>query len=165
MDALPTTVRWARRPWSGRDMEALMPRFEDAWPSSDQEIPSEHRLDRDDSPRVGAVLRRAREHLELSLREVERRIGRSNAYLSQVERGLIKRPDPVVLLELAELYALNFELLAEWAGWAGPNDRVADDATPGDSTTALIRKVLELDDEQRTKAFSLIEDLLREGRT
>jgi transcriptional regulator with XRE-family HTH domain len=63
------------------------------------------------------VLRRARMHHRLSLREVERRIGRSNAYLSQVERGLIKQPNLIVLLELAELYGLNFETLASWARW------------------------------------------------
>src|SRR5207247_5113393 len=67
---------------------------------------------------VGHVLRRAREYLRLSLREVERRTGRSNAYLSQIERGLIKQPDPVVLLELADLYRLDFMTLAQWAGWA-----------------------------------------------
>src|SRR5436190_1775110 len=66
---------------------------------------------------VGRVLRRAREYLRLSLREVERRIGRSNAYLSQIERGVIKQPDPVVLLELADLYRLDFMTLAQWAGW------------------------------------------------
>ena len=72
---------------------------------------------RDKHPPVGHVLRRARKHRQLSLREVERRIGRSNAYLSQVERGLIKQPDLVVLLELAELYGLNFTTLATWAHW------------------------------------------------
>src|SRR5438552_1477053 len=55
--------------------------------------------DRNDTPKVGIVLRRAREYWKLSLREVERRTGRSNAYLSQVERALIRQPDPTVLLE------------------------------------------------------------------
>ena len=152
-------------PWSGCDMETFMPTLEHAQPSPSQEFPSECQLDRDALPRVGTVLRRVRQHRQLSLREVERRVGRSNAYLSQVERGLIKRPDPVVLLELAELYAINFELLAEWAGWAGSKDRAEGESTLGDSTAALIRKVLELDDEQRAKAFGLIEGLLRESRT
>lgn len=142
-----------------------MPRPKSVPPHLGEDVPSVSRLDQNDSPRVGAVLRRARKHRQLSLREVERRIGRSNAYLSQVERGLIKRPDPVVLLELAELYTLNFELLAEWAGWSGSNDLSAGEWARGDSTAALVRKVLELDDEQRAKAFGLIEDLLREGRT
>src|SRR5438046_3020902 len=75
--------------------------------------------ERDNVPPVGRVLRRAREHQQLSLREVERRLGRSSAYLSQVERGLIRQPDPVVLLELADLYKLDFMTLATWAGWTG----------------------------------------------
>jgi len=78
---------------------------------------------RDDVPPVGRVLRRAREHHGLALREVGRRIGRSSAYLSQIEHGLIRQPDPVVLLELAELYKLDFMTLAKWpAGRANPKD-------------------------------------------
>ena len=140
-----------------------MPSLENAQPCPKQD--DRCLLDRDSSPQVGVTLRRARKQRQLSLREVERRIGRSNAYLSQVERGLIKRPDPVVLLELAELYTLSFELLAEWAGWSGPEDRAAGDSTRSDSTTALIRMVLELDDAQRGEALSFMENLLRECRT
>ena len=39
----------------------------------------------------------------------------ANAYVSQIERGLIKQPDPIVLLELSELHGLNFRTLAAWA--------------------------------------------------
>ncbi len=121
--------------------------------------------DRNESPPVGKVLRRARKHRQLSLREVERRIGRSNAYLSQVERGLIRQPDPVVLLELAELYGLNFMTLTTWAGWVSPEGEPEQDRNRGDSTSALVRRVLELDDRQRTQVLSYIESLLRERRT
>lgn len=133
--------------------------------SRNRDVAGQCIADRDNPPQVGRVLRRARMHRQLSLRDVERRTGRSNAYLSQIERGLIKRPDPVVLLELAELYSLDFELLAAWAGWAGSKQQGEGNAVRGDSTTALVRKVLELDDEQRSKALSLIENLLRESRT
>ncbi len=117
---------------------------------------------RDVAPPVGRVLRRAREHQQLSLREVERRIGRSSAYLSQVERGLIRQPDPVVLLELAELYRLDFMTLAIWAGWAGDTEG---DTDRGNSASLLVRRVLELDDTQRTEVLSYIERILRERRT
>ena len=120
---------------------------------------------RDEPPAVGQVLRRARKHRQLSLREVERRIGRSNAYLSQVERGLIRQPDPVVLLELAELYGLNFMTLADWAGWARAEGDLARDPHRGDSTSILVRHVMELDATQRTQVFGYIENLLRERRT
>ena len=120
---------------------------------------------RNESPPVGKVLRRARSHRQLSLREVERRIGRSNAYLSQVERGLIKQPDPVVLLELAELYGLNFMTLTTWAGWVSPESGPEQDPARRDSTSGLVRRVLELDDRQRTQVLSYVESLLRERRT
>jgi len=93
---------------------------------------------------------------------VERRIGRSSAYLSQVERGLIRQPDPVVLLELAELYRLDFMTLAIWAGWAGDTEG---DTDRGNSASLLVRRVLELDDTQRTEVLSYIERILRERRT
>lgn len=117
---------------------------------------------RDDAPAVGRVLRRAREHQGLALREVGRRIGRSSAYLSQVELGLIRQPDPVVLLELAELYKLDFMTLAKWAGWTGEPEGYSD---RGNSATLLVRRVLELDDTQRAEILSYIEKLFRERRT
>jgi len=115
---------------------------------------------RDALPPVGRVLRRAREHQGLSIREVERRLGRSSAYLSQVERGMIRQPDPVVLLELAELYRLDFMTLATWAGWAGDPER--DDRSG--SASILVRRVLELDDSQRATVLGYIESLLKESR-
>ena len=120
---------------------------------------------REQSPPIGPVLRRARKYRQLSLRDVERRIGRSNAYLSQVERGLIRQPDPVVLLELAELYGLNFMTLATWAGWAPTPGESKDNEYRGNSTTALMRRVLELDDRQRAQVLEYIQGLLRERRT
>src|SRR5207249_2419734 len=117
---------------------------------------------RDTGPAVGRVLRRAREHQQLSLREVERRIGRSSAYLSQVERGVIRQPDPVVLLELAELYRLDFMTLASWAGWAADTER---HSGRGDSTSIVVRRVLELDDTARAEVLAFIERILRDRQT
>jgi transcriptional regulator with XRE-family HTH domain len=125
-------------------------------------VVSQRATRRDDVPPVGRVLRRAREHCGLALREVGRRIGRSSAYLSQIERGLIQQPDPVVLLGLAELYKLDFMTLAKWAGWTGEPEGSPD---RGNSATLLVRRVLELDDTQRTEILSYIEKLLREQRT
>jgi len=71
----------------------------------------------DSEPVLGEILRRARQHQGLSLRQVEHRIGVSNAHLSQIERGSIRRPDPAILMKLAELYGLNYELMAEWSGY------------------------------------------------
>jgi len=129
---------------------------------SKRTIVSQRANRRDDVPPVGRVLRRAREHHALALREVARRIGRSSAYLSQIERGVIRQPDPVVLLELAEIYKLDFMTLATWAGWAG---EPRGSSERGNSATLLVRRVLELDDTQRAEILSYIERLFRERRT
>jgi transcriptional regulator with XRE-family HTH domain len=121
---------------------------------------TQSRTKRDQVPPIGRVLRRAREYRKLSIREVERRLGRSSAYLSQVERGVIRQPDPVVLLELADLYELDFMTLAAWAGWA--------DESSGDRTevaSLLITRILELDDAQRTQVLSYIERIISEPRS
>jgi transcriptional regulator with XRE-family HTH domain len=117
---------------------------------------------RKDIPAVGHVLRRAREHRGLALREVERLIGRSSAYLSQVERGLIRQPDPAVLSELAELYRLDFMTLAKWAGWAA---RPEESSEGRSSANLLVRRVLELNETQRAEVFSFTEKLIRDQRT
>jgi transcriptional regulator with XRE-family HTH domain len=117
---------------------------------------------RERPPIVGRVLRRAREHRHLSLREVERRIGRSSAYLSQVERGLIRQPDPVVLLALADLYRLDFMELASWAGWSARSEKKD---SSGVSANALVRRLLELKEDERAEVFTYIEGILRERRT
>ena len=69
-------------------------------------------------------------------------------YLSQVERGLIKQPDPIVLLELSELYGLNFRTLATWALWLTDDPDPAD-ARARDSTAVLVRQIMELDASER----------------
>ena len=119
---------------------------------------------RQNRPLVGSVLRHARIHHQLSLREVERRIGRSNAYLSQVERGLIKQPDPIVLLELSELYGLNFRTLATWALWVR-DDLETPDTRVADSTTVLVRQIMQLDGSQRATVLRFVDSILREHRT
>ena len=122
-------------------------------------------IGRDEHPAVGRVLRQARQHHRLSLREVERRIGRSNAYLSQVERGLIKQPDPSVLLDLAELYGLNFMKLASWAGWSSTDEDVATGQHRSDSARLLVRRVLDLDAAERKEVLDYVERLRRKRRT
>lgn len=109
-----------------------------------------------DPDRVGETLRRARQYRGWSLREVERRTGRANAYLSQVERGVIRRPDPAVLLQLAELYGLNFDLLMQWSE---PEIDDRDDPMDETTTRALIRQILNLTSEQRRRALELLRGL------
>ncbi len=67
-------------------------------------------------------LRRAK---GLSLRAVEQATGKmvSNAYLSQLENGKIKKPSPNVLQSLAEVYVVPYEALMEKAGYLLPPKR------------------------------------------
>jgi transcriptional regulator with XRE-family HTH domain len=78
---------------------------------------------------LGVVLSDLRKAKGLSLREVEQATGStvSNAYLSQLENGKIKKPSPNVLHSLAEVYVVPYEALMEKAGYLLPSE----DAGPG----------------------------------
>jgi transcriptional regulator with XRE-family HTH domain len=73
---------------------------------------------------LGAVLADLRRAKGLSLRDVEEATGStvSNAYLSQLENGRIKKPSPNVLHSLAEVYAVPYEALMEKAGYLLPSE-------------------------------------------
>jgi len=71
---------------------------------------------------LGALLADLRVAKGLSLREVEAATGKavSNAYLSQLENGRIRKPSPNVLHGLADVYAVPYETLMEKAGYLLP---------------------------------------------
>jgi HTH-type transcriptional regulator, competence development regulator len=73
---------------------------------------------------LGALLADLRTAKGLSLREVEEATGKavSNAYLSQLENGKIRKPSPNVLYSLAEVYAVPYEALMEKAGYLLPSE-------------------------------------------
>jgi transcriptional regulator with XRE-family HTH domain len=73
---------------------------------------------------LGSLLADLRVAKGLSLRQVEEATGRevSNAYLSQLEKGKIRRPSPNVLHSLAEVFAVPYEALMEKAGYLLPSD-------------------------------------------
>ena len=79
------------------------------------------------SNELGAVLADLRTAKGLSLREVEEATDKavSNAYLSQLENGKIKKPSPNVLHRLAEVYAVPYEALMERAGYLLPSENSA----------------------------------------
>ncbi len=106
------------------------------------------------TPQLGEVVRRARLHHGLSLRDVERRTGIPNAHLSQIERGRIRRPDPALVFELAQLYGLNYGLVAQWAGYV-------DDRMPVTESLleAVVRAFVGLDPESQSEALRHLQDL------
>jgi transcriptional regulator with XRE-family HTH domain len=71
---------------------------------------------------LGALLGDLRKTKGLSQREVEEATGQavSNAYLSQLENGKIRKPSPHVLHGLADVYAVPYETLMEKAGYLRP---------------------------------------------
>jgi transcriptional regulator with XRE-family HTH domain len=102
---------------------------------------------------LGQVLRRARLHQGLTLRDVERRTGILNAHLSQIERGVIRKPDPAIVFELATAYHLDFALLAEWAGYLEHRTESAG------MLHTLIQMFLELDPVRQAEILTYAEDL------
>jgi transcriptional regulator with XRE-family HTH domain len=75
---------------------------------------------------LGTLLADLRGAKGLSLREVEEATNKavSNAYLSQLEHGKIKKPSPNVLHSLAEVYVVPYEALMEKAGYLLPSEGV-----------------------------------------
>ncbi len=64
------------------------------------------------------LLAEARRAKAVSLREVERVTGVSNAYLSQMETGQVAEPSPRKLQALAAYYGLSYETLMNSCGYA-----------------------------------------------
>lgn len=115
----------------------------------------------DAQPTVGEVLRRARAHSGLSLRQVEQRSGIANAHLSQIERGRIKHPDIGLLLELAHLYRLDPRLITEWAGYVP-----AGEPSPAlkDLTESALQAFMRLDLTRQYEALEYLKKLAEVGQ-
>lgn len=60
---------------------------------------------------LGEILKMSREGMGLTLRQAEESTGISNAYMSQLENGKIKKPSANVLYKLHSLYGVKLEEL------------------------------------------------------
>ena len=69
------------------------------------------------------LLARARRAKGVSLRQVERATGVSNAYLSQMETGQVAEPSPRKLQVLAEYYGLSYDALMNSCGYAARSSK------------------------------------------
>ena len=74
------------------------------------------------------LLAAARKAKGVSLREVERATGVSNAYISQMESGVVAEPSPKKLQALATYYGLSYGTLMNAAGYTMPAATQAKDA-------------------------------------
>ncbi|WP_214402684.1 helix-turn-helix domain-containing protein [Pseudonocardia lacus] len=99
---------------------------------------------------LGEFIRAQRQLARLSLREMAAMTSVSNAYLSQVERGL-HQPSLKVLQSIAEALQLSTEQLLGQAGWATGAEKDAPAAQPAPiGTEDAIRADPRLTPEQRT---------------
>jgi transcriptional regulator with XRE-family HTH domain len=74
---------------------------------------------------LGVLLTDLRTAKGLSLRDVEEATAGavSNAYLSQLEKGKIRKPSPNILHGIAAVYGVPYESLMEKAGYLVPSTR------------------------------------------
>ena len=89
---------------------------------------------------LGEYIRSARMALGLSLRDVEEATGKevSNAYLSQLETGKVKKPSPHILYALSLVLAVPYEALMEKAGYIVSPAQREDDVKHGRTATFSI---------------------------
>jgi transcriptional regulator with XRE-family HTH domain len=84
------------------------------------------------------------------LREIEEATGKSvsNAYLSQLEKGHIKKPSPNILYSLANVYSVPYETLMEKAGYIA--DGAIENNSPqlGNRMATFVDKTLTKEEEE-----------------
>src|SRR4030081_1157935 len=100
---------------------------------------------------LGAFIRAQRQLADLSLREMAALTRISNAYLSQVERGL-HQPSLTVLRAIADALGLTTEQLLAKAGWMQPGPGEASAGVPPEPSASpedSIRADPRLTDAQR----------------
>ncbi|TAL35809.1 MAG: XRE family transcriptional regulator [Phenylobacterium sp.] len=90
--------------------------------------------------RLGQFLKKARQDVRMSLREVEEATGRevSNAYLSQLESGKITKPSPHILYALSTSLGVAYDALMEHAGYIVPNSPRTEGEKHGRAATFAI---------------------------
>lgn len=72
-------------------------------------------------PDLGTFIRQQREIAQQSIRDLAKRAGVSNPYLSQIERGL-RRPSAEILQQIARALEISAETLYERAGMLDPKE-------------------------------------------
>ena len=89
---------------------------------------------------LGQFIKKARNDLKLSQREVEEATGKevSNAYLSQLESGKITKPSPHILYALSTALAVPYETLMERAGYIVPTTERQESAKHGRAATFAV---------------------------
>jgi len=107
---------------------------------------------------LGGFIRAQRQLANLSLREMAAMTSVSNAYLSQVERGL-HQPSLKVLRSIADALSLSTDQLLSQAGWARGTETSEDAGAASSSTVTTedaIRADPRLTPDQRTALLGVL---------
>lgn len=99
-------------------------------------------------PDIGSFIRQQRGIAQQSIRDLAKRAGVSNPYLSQIERGL-RKPSAEILQQIARALEISAETLYERAGILDPKD--AQDNAVVDAIVTDSR----LNDEQKQAMLSI----------
>lgn len=115
--------------------------------------------DRDDRlGQLGAFIRAQRRLAELSQRELAKVADLSDAYVSQLERGM-HEPTVKVLRSIANALDVRAQTMLQYAGWL--EDGVVDDQAP--QTEAAIRADPRLSESQKQAMLSVYRGFLESG--
>jgi transcriptional regulator with XRE-family HTH domain len=111
--------------------------------------------------KLSETLRTLRVMSGSSLRQVEKKTGVSNAYLSQLETGATVNPSPQVLHSLADYYGVPYESLMEAAGYLRPSPDSSKQRLGGIEVALMSAK---LDDEEQQRVVHFIEFMRSQRR-
>ncbi|GAA1383292.1 hypothetical protein GCM10009613_12530 [Pseudonocardia kongjuensis] len=119
---------------------------------------------------LGGFIRAQRQMAKLSLREMAAMTKVSNAYLSQVERGL-HQPSLKVLRSIADALHLNTDQMLSRAGWTvrDPAEAEAEPAAPVAEEVPGVEAAIAVDprlsDEQRAALLGVYRSFVERGRS
>lgn len=116
---------------------------------------------------LGDFLKRCRQALNLSLREVEEKTQRAvtNGTLSQIENGHTKRPSPNVLYALGQLYGVDYGDLLVRAGHHAPDaKKPVDDDSPVNIPLRAIAELTESEQGDPLKYIAFLKQQRPSGR-
>lgn len=107
---------------------------------------------------LGAFIRKARQDVSMSLRDVEEATKKevSNGYLSQLESGKITKPSPHVLYALSSALSVNYKALMQRAGYILPNARRSEGAKHGRAATFAIDNLTAEEESQLLEYLSFL---------
>ncbi|MEQ3552426.1 helix-turn-helix domain-containing protein [Pseudonocardia nematodicida] len=119
---------------------------------------------------LGGFIRAQRQMAKLSLREMAAMTKVSNAYLSQVERGL-HQPSLKVLRSIADALHLNTDQMLSRAGWSVRDDSGEEEASPtapaettaSPSVETAIAADPRLSEEQRSALLGVYRSFIARG--